>query len=78
MTPRRENNPYIVCGAIPGKPLIYLDAMWRRVRKKIGLHDLRIHDLRRTVGSWLVKDGASLHLVGAVLNHKNDGLWGSS
>jgi integrase len=69
--PRLENNPYIVCGTIPGQPLIYLDAMWRRVRKETGLHDLRIHDLRRTVGSWLVKDGASLHLVGAVLNHKD-------
>jgi hypothetical protein len=44
---------------------------WRRVRKRTGFHDLRIHDLRRTVGSWLVRDGASLHLVGAVLNHKD-------
>jgi len=48
-----------------------LDAMWRRIRKETGFHDLRIHDLRRTVGSWLVRDGASLHLVGAVLNHKD-------
>ena len=36
-----------------------------------GFHDLRIHDLRRTVESWLVRDGASLHLVGVVLNHKD-------
>jgi len=71
LIPRLKNNPYIICGAIPGKPLAYLDAMWRRVRKETGFHDLRIHDLRRTVGSWLVRDGASLHLVGAVLNHKD-------
>jgi integrase len=45
--------------------------MWRRIRKETGFQDLRIHDLRRTVGSWLVRDGASLHLVGAVLNHKD-------
>ena len=45
--------------------------MWRRIRAETGFHDLRIHDLRRTVGSWLVRDGASLHLVGAVLNHKD-------
>lgn len=50
---------------------MYLDAMWRRIRKKTGFYDLRIHDLRRTIGSWLVRDGASLHLVGAVLNHKD-------
>jgi hypothetical protein len=50
---------------------VYLDAMWRRIRKKTGFYDLRIHDLRRTIGSWLVRDDASLHLVGAVLNHKD-------
>jgi integrase len=71
MIPRFEDNPYIICGEIPGEPLAYLDAMWRRIRKRTGFHDLRIHDLRRTVGSWLVRDGASLHLVGAVLNHKD-------
>ncbi len=71
MIPKFDDNPYIICGDIPGEPLVYLDAMWRRIRKKTGLHDLRIHDLRRTVGSWLVRDGASLHLVGAVLNHKD-------
>jgi integrase len=69
--PRSDDNPYIICGDTPGEPLVYLDAMWRRIRKKTGFHDLRIHDLRRTVGSWLVRDGASLHLVGAVLNHKD-------
>src|SRR3984957_19957975 len=71
MIPKLTDNPYIICGAIPGKPLAYLDAMWRRIRKETGFHDLRIHDLRRTVGSWLVRDGASLHLVGAVLNHRD-------
>jgi hypothetical protein len=71
MIPKSADNPHIICGEIPGKPLVYLDAMWRRIRKRTGFHDLRIHDLRRTVGSWLVRDGASLHLVGAVLNHKD-------
>jgi integrase len=71
LIPKLKENPFIICGAIPGKPLAYLDAMWRRIRAETGFHDLRIHDLRRTVGSWLVRDGASLHLVGAVLNHKD-------
>ena len=71
LIPRLENNEYIFCGSIVGSPIAYLDSTWRRIRKATGLHDLRIHDLRRTVGSWLVRDGASLHLVGAVLNHKD-------
>lgn len=31
--------------------------------------DVRLHDLRRTVGSWLVNAGATLPQIGAVLNH---------
>jgi integrase len=30
---------------------------------------LTFHDLRRTLGSWLATSGASLHLIGSVLNH---------
>jgi integrase len=36
MIPRSADNPYIICGDIPGQPLVYLDAMWRRIRKKTG------------------------------------------
>lgn len=32
--------------------------------------DLRIHDLRRTLGSWQANTGASLPIIGKSLNHK--------
>jgi integrase len=35
------------------------------------LPDLRIHDLRRTLGSWQAKTGASLIIIGKSLNHKS-------
>ena len=44
---------------------------WSRVRKAAGVEDVRLHDLRRTVGSWLAQAGNSLHLIGRVLNHSN-------
>jgi hypothetical protein len=69
--PRLQDNPYIICGRKAGEHLVNLKEAWGRIRKAAGLNDLRIHDLRRTVGSWLVRDGASLHLVGSVLNHKD-------
>jgi integrase len=37
----------------------------------IRMLDLRIHDLRRTLGSWQAKTGASLAIIGKSLNHKN-------
>lgn len=44
---------------------------WERVLARAGLTDLRIHDLRRTLGSWQAKQGASLAIIGKSLNHKN-------
>ncbi|MBP6901050.1 MAG: site-specific integrase [Burkholderiaceae bacterium] len=44
---------------------------WTRILKRANLDDLRIHDLRRTLGSWLARTGASLVLIGKSLNHKS-------
>ncbi len=37
----------------------------------IRMDDLRIHDLRRTLGSWQARTGASLSIIGKSLNHKS-------
>lgn len=42
---------------------------WRRILKQAELADLRIHDLRRTLGSWQARTGASLLIIGKSLNH---------
>lgn len=44
---------------------------WNRILERAGIQDLRIHDLRRTLGSWQAKTGASLAIIGKSLNHKN-------
>lgn len=44
---------------------------WKRILVRAKLADLRIHDLRRTLGSWQAKQGASLAIIGKSLNHKN-------
>jgi integrase len=76
--PRRAGNPHV----FPGReltpefqrdpaPLVNIAKAWNRVRKAAGVEDVRLHDLRRTVGSWLAQAGNSLHLIGRVLNHSN-------
>lgn len=35
------------------------------------IKDLRIHDLRRTLGSWQASTGANLLVIGRTLQHKN-------
>jgi len=69
--PRVEGNPYIIVGKNPGCHLVNIDKPWQRVRKAAVVDDVHIHDLRRTVGSWLAQAGNSLHLIGRVLNHSN-------
>jgi len=69
--PRIDGNPYIIVGKNPGCHLVNIDKPWQRVRKAAGVEDVHIHDLRRTVGSWLAQAGNSLHLIGRVLNHSN-------
>ncbi|SEP71833.1 tyrosine-type recombinase/integrase [Nitrosomonas ureae] len=44
---------------------------WKRILERAGIQNLRIHDLRRTLGSWQAKTGASLAIIGKSLNHKN-------
>jgi site-specific recombinase XerD len=42
---------------------------WKRIVTAAGLSDLRVHDLRRTLGSYQAIQGASLAIIGASLGH---------
>ncbi len=44
---------------------------WQRILKNAHIENLRIHDLRRTLGSWQARTGASLAIIGKSLNHKS-------
>lgn len=46
---------------------------WSRILKRAGIDNLRIHDLRRTLGSWLATQGESLRLIEKTLGHKSQG-----
>lgn len=69
--PRIEDNPFVIVGKNEGSHFVGIDKPWQRIRKAAGIEDVRLHDLRRTVGSWLAQSGNSLHLIGKVLNHSN-------
>ena len=46
-------------------------AAWKRIIDRAKLKNLRLHDLRRTLGSWQAAAGASLSIIGRSLGHKN-------
>jgi len=45
-------------------------ASWARILKRAGLTDLRVHDLRRSLASWMAMEGTSLLIVGKALGHR--------
>jgi integrase len=44
---------------------------WMRILEAAGIKDLHLHDLRRTLGSYMAMTGASLSVIGNALNHKD-------
>jgi integrase len=69
--PRFAGNPYLIPGDKPGRHLVNISKPWNRVRRRAELLDVRLHDLRRSVGSWLAMSGHSLVAIGKVLGHSS-------
>jgi len=44
---------------------------WNRILKSAKIENLHLHDLRRTLGSYMAMTGASLSVIGNTLNHKD-------
>ena len=52
-----------------GSALSDLQPFWQRVRVRVGLKDVRIHDLRHTFASTAVASGQGLSMIGKLLGH---------
>ena len=68
-TPRIDGNPYIFPSEVTGRPSASLFFPWDRIRKRAGLGDVRLHDLRHSFASFLVNRGVSLYVVQGLLGH---------
>lgn len=51
--------------------LVEPKSAWKRILERAGIDNLRLHDLRRTLGSYLAMTGASNFVIGKTLNHKS-------
>ena len=67
--PRIEGNEYIFPSPVNGRPSASLWFPWERIRKRAGLSDVRLHDLRHSFASFLVNRGVSLYVVQGLLGH---------
>jgi integrase len=55
----------------PDRCIADVDHAWGRVKEAAGIDDVRIHDLRRTAGSWATQLGAPLPAVGKFIGDKS-------
>lgn len=67
--PRFEDCPYVVPNPKTLKPFTSVYNSWDQARRRAGLADVRMHDLRHSAASNLVNAGQSLYVVAKVLGH---------
>lgn len=69
--PRSPGCAWLLPAPRTGRPLTGVFPVWRRIRSRADLHDLRLHDLRHSYASFLVNAGRSLYEVQHLLGHAN-------
>ena len=69
--PREPGNPFVILGDVRGQRLVNLQKPWNRIRKRAGIVDVRIHDLRHTYASVAMQDGIDPFTLKEILGHKN-------
>ena len=70
--PRMATNPYIFPSPMKDDiPRNDLFKRWRRIRQQAGCHDLRIHDLRHSVATWLAEEGNAAVFIQQALGHQS-------
>jgi integrase len=70
--PRYRGNPYLLPGRRCGEHVVNMQEVWGRIRKRAGLEDVRLYDLRHTYASILAGDfKESLPRIGKLLGHSS-------
>ncbi len=70
--PRMVGNPYVFASPTKAKAhRLDLFKPWRKIRKRAGCEDLRIHDLRHSVATWLADEGHAAQFIQQALGHQS-------
>lgn len=69
--PRFKHSEYVFPSMRGDGHLVGLPRIWKRIAKRAGLEELRLHDLRHSFASVGAGAGQSLYIIGALLGHKD-------
>jgi integrase len=67
--PKHEGCDWVFPNPKTLKPYVSIFSSWNTARKKAGLPEVRIHDLRHSFASFLINSGRSLYEVQKILGH---------
>jgi integrase len=67
--PSRGEREWVFPGNRAAGHIVEPAKAWQRIRARAAVTDVRLHDLRHTLASWLVAAGFGLPLIGRALNH---------
>ena len=68
--PQLDDNPFVFVGLKRGQRLVNISDTWREIRSTLGFPDVRLHDLRHTVGTLLAQY-APIVVVRDALGHND-------
>ncbi len=68
---KSAGNPWVFPGNTPEGHAGPFRVQWEKFREKAGVSGLWIHDLRRTLGSWMSDTGANTVMTMRALGHKS-------
>ena len=66
-----SESPWVFKGSGASGHLADPKKAWTRILTEAGIEDLRIHDLRRTLGSYQAATGANGYIIGKSLGHRS-------
>lgn len=69
--PRYDGCPWLLANPLTMLPFTDIKRSFMEARKKAGLDDVHIHDLRHSYASALVNAGVDLYQIGTLLGHRN-------
>lgn len=67
----RNGSDFVFPGTGKTGHLVDIKRRWTTFRTKAGVEGLHIHDLRRSLASWMASTGANVAVIGSALNHKD-------
>lgn len=68
--PRIEDNPYVFPSNSTERHFVGLQKIWKRLRERAELPEVRLHDLRHSFAAVGAASGDSLIVIGALLGHR--------